>query len=439
MYRGKNREENYLFKELLPFGGQLEKENRWLKIKEMIPWGELEREYAKYFSWKGRPGLDGRLVIGLFLLKHMTVKSDEEVILELQENVYWQAFCGLEGFVTSRQMDSSSMTKIRQRLGPKFTRELEEKTYRVLIEKKIIKGKGMLVDATVVPEKIKYPNDVGLLNDVRKWIVERIREISDKTGEKIRTYRRKAKRMYLNFAKRKQKTKKDIEQTKKQMLQYVRRNLQQLKERVQDIDYWVRQEVEKKVEMAEKIYEQQYTMYKQKVNRIEGRIVSWWRDYVRPIKRGKNGKDVEFGPKVCLSHVDGMTFVDEFKHENHSEARQEIVEKQIKNYEERFGKKPVSLTGDQLYGNRENRQLLKTEEIRDAFKPLGRKSEDSERQKRYVRRKQRERNLIEGDIGNAKEHYGLSGIRYHYREGSEMWVRLGFLAKNLKIALARVS
>ena len=76
MYRGKNREENYLFKELLPFGGQLEKENRWLKIKEMIPWGELEREYAKYFSWKGRPGLDGRLVIGLFLLKHMSGKSD---------------------------------------------------------------------------------------------------------------------------------------------------------------------------------------------------------------------------------------------------------------------------------------------------------------------------------------------------------------------------
>ena len=140
-----------------------------------------------------------------------------------------------------------------------------------------------------------------------------------------------------------------------------------------------------------------------------------------------------------MSHVDGMTFVDEFKHENHSEARVDIVEKQIKNYEERFGKKPLSLTGDQWYGNRENRQLLKTEEIRDAFKPLGRKCEDSEKQKRYVRGKQRERNLIEGDIGNAKEHYGLSGIRYHYREGSAMWVRLGFLAKNLKIALARVS
>lgn len=374
------------------------------------------------------------------MLKHMTTLSDVEVVLELQENVYWQVFCGMEGFATGKQLDSSSLTKIRQKLGLKYMKELEDKTYRMLIEKKIIKAKGMLVDATVVPEKIKYPNDIGLLNDVRKWIVDEIKEISRETGEKVRTYAHKAKRLYLNFAKRKQKTKKDIERTKRQMLQFVRRNLGQIKERMHQFDYFVRKEIEKKVEIATNIYEQQQTMYKEKVNKIEGRIVSFWREYVRPIKRGKGGgRDVEFGPRVCLSHVDGITFVDEFRHDNYSEANVDIVEKQIKNYEERFEKKPPSLTGDQLYGNRENRELLKNKQIRDAFKPLGRKNPNTDGKERYMRRKQRERNLIEGDIGNTKEHYGLSGIRYHYREGSEMWVRLSFLAKNLKIVLARVS
>jgi transposase, IS5 family len=318
-------------------------------------------------------------------------------------------------------------------------KELEDRTYRVLIERKIIKAKGMLVDATVGPEKIKYPNDIGLLNDVRVWIVERIKEVSEKTGEKIRTYKRKAKALYLNFAKKKQKTKKEIERTKRQMLQFVRRNLMQIKERAHEFDYFVQREIERRIEIATKIYEQQYTMYKMKVNKIDERIVSWWREYVRPIKRGKGGgKDVEFGPKICLSHVDGITFVDEFRHENYSEAKVEVVEKQIRNYEQRFDKKPCSLTGDQLYGNRENRELLKKEGIRDAFKPLGRKNENTDKQEQYMRRKQRERNLIEGDIGNTKEHYGLNGIRYWYPEGSEMWVRLSFLAKNLKVALARV-
>lgn len=440
MYRGKNRDEKYLFEELMPFGGQLAGGNRWLKIKGLIPWGELEREYAGYFSKQGRPALDGRLVIGLFLLKHMTVLSDVEVVLELQENVYWQAFCGMEQFETGKKLDASSLTKIRHKLGVEFTKVLEKKTYQVLVEKKIIRKKGMLVDATVMPEKIRYPNDVGLLNDVREWTVEWLKEVVKLTGEKVRTYRRKARKLFLNFSKKKLKTRQMIERTKKQMLQYVRRNLEQLKGRVGQLDNLIRKEVEKRLKMAYAIYEQQKQMYDEKVQRCEARVVSWWREYVQPIKRGKGGgKEVEFVPKVCLSHVDGFTFLDEFSHENYSEARVDIVEKQIKNYEERFGQKPPSMTGDQLYGNRENREMLKMQGIRSAFKPLGRKSEESEHQERYLRRKQRERNRIEGDIGNVKEHYGCDGIRYHYIEGSEMWVRLGLLAKNLKVAMARVA
>lgn len=439
MYRGKDREEIYLFKELQPFGGQLEEGNRWLKIKELLPWGELERTYASYFSDRGRPGLDGRLVIGLFLLKHMSGKSDREVIWELQENVYWQAFCSLTGFVTSKQLNSSSLTKIRKRLGPKFVKELEEKTYGVLIEKKIIKAKGMLVDATVIPEKIKYPNDIALLNDVRKWLVEKIDHIKSETKEKIRTYKRKAKKTYLNFAKKKKRTKKIIERTKKQMLQFVRRNLSQLKDRMDHLDFLDRIAVEELIKVAQEIYDQQKYMYKNKVRSVEKRIVSWWRDYVRPIKRGKGGrKDVEFGPKVCLSHVDGFSFLDEFAHNNYSEAKVKIVRKQIENYENRFGKNPPSMTGDLLYGTRANRELLKEKEIRSAFKPLGRKTMETKKQEQYIKRKHRERNQIEGDIGHIKEHYGWNAIRYHYREGSEQWVRFCLLAKNLRLAAVRL-
>ena len=440
MYRGKDREETYLFKELQPFGGQLEEGNRWLRIKGLIPWGELERMYAGYFSHRGRPGLDGRLVIGLFLLKHMSGKSDREVIWELQENVYWQAFCSLSGFVTSKQLNSSSLTKIRKKLGSKFVKELEEKTYRVLIEKKIIKAKGVLVDATVIAEKIKYPNDIGLLNDVREWLVEMVDKIKRRTGEEIRTYKRVAKKAYLNFAKKKQKTKKMIERTKKQMLQYVRRNLEQLGDRTHHLDFLEQIAIEELMKVAQEIYEQQKHMYKKKVQSVEKRIVSWWRFYVRPIKRGKGGgKGVEFGPKVCLSHVDGFSFVDEFEHENYCEAKVEILEKQLDNYENKFKKKPASVTGDLLYGTRANRELLKEKEIRSAFKPLGRKTKETAKQERYVKRKHRERNRIEGDIGNIKEHYGWNAIKYHNREGSEQWVRFCLLAKNLRLAVVRIN
>jgi len=440
-YKRKDRHTQELFTELFPYGGKLDNNNRWLKISRMMPWEELEKRYATYFSDRGRPGTDGRLAVGLFLLKHLSGKSDVEVVLELRENPYWQSFCGLEGFVTAGRIDPSSLSRLRKRLGTRYVKELETATYGVLIEKKIIKAKGMLVDGTVIPENIKFPNDVGLLSDVRVWLVNNIKRIGKAIGERYRTYSRKGHVTYLNFAKAKRKTKKQIKKARKQMLQYVRRNLEQLKEVVEHARKRGMQRlltIGGKLKTAEKIFEQQLKMYQEKTNRIADRIVSFPRPWVRPIKRGKNGKPVEFGAKSAMSHVDGFLFLDEHDHNNYSEARTDIVRKQLWNYEQRFGKKPPSFTGDQLYGNRGNRELLEEERgIRTSFVRLGKKRKGLTIMNQWFRRKQKERNRIEGHFGHGKQHYRLDRSWYHGREGSEIWTRYGILAMNLKTALSR--
>ncbi len=403
-----------------------------------MPWEELEEKYKNYFSHTGRPAKDAQLIIGLMLLKHMTAKSDEEINLELQENIYWQAFCGLEHFETERLLDSSSLAKLRKRLGLKFIKELEEETYKVLIAKKIIKGKGLLVDATVFPENIKFPNDVGLLNDVREWLIKQIKEIVKETGEKVRTYCRKARKVYLNFAKNKRKSKKAIKKAKKQMLQFVGRNIKQAEKMILTLDEELREELRKKIELAKEILNQQTEMYREKTNRIKGRIVSFNREYVRPIKRGKSGKPVEFGPKGALSYVGGFLFLNRFSHENFSEAKEDVVRDQLKNYEEKFKKKPPSFTGDKLYGTLKNREIMKEEKIRGSFVALGKKAKKGSSYNQWFKKKQKERNRIEGAFGNGKEHYGLENILYRGREMSEVWVRTCILGMNLKTALAKI-
>ena len=438
MYKAKDRKTPVLFKELFPFGGQLKETNRWLKIKKIIPWEELEGKYKNYFSHTGRPAKDAQLIIGLILLKHMTAKSDEEISLELQENIYWQAFCGLEHFETERLLESSSLTKMRKRLGIEFIRELEEETYKVLIDKRIIKGKGLLVDATVFPEKVKYPNDVELLNDVRTWLVKKIKAIGKKTGKKVRTKCRTAKKIYLDFAKKRRKTKKAIKKAKRQMQQFVRRNIKQLESVIKETNERISEEMSKKLELAKVILNQQYEMYRTGSPRIKDRIVSFYREYVRPIKRGKSGKPVEFGPKGALSLIGKFLFLDKISHDNFSEASEDIVRGQIKNYEEKFKKKPPSFTGDKLYGTLKNREIMKEEKIRGSFVALGKKAKKETSDKQWFKKKQKERNRIEGAFGNGKEHYGLDKILYHGREGSEMWVRTCILAMNLKASLARI-
>ena len=81
---------------------------------------------------------------------------------------------------------------------------------------------------------------------------------------------------------------------------------------------------------------------------------------------------------------------------------------------------------------------MKQRGVRPSFKPLGRPKDDGEPSKRWFRKKQRERNRIEGCFGHGKNHCGLDCVRYHGEEGSEMWIRASILAMNLKTALARV-
>ena len=81
---------------------------------------------------------------------------------------------------------------------------------------------------------------------------------------------------------------------------------------------------------------------------------------------------------------------------------------------------------------------MKQRGVRASFKPLGRPKDDGETSKRWFKKKQRERNRIEGSFGHGKNHCGLDCVRYHGVEGAEMWIRASILGMNLKTALARV-
>jgi len=428
MYKPKDRDSGVLFPELFPFGGALDERNRWLRIAELIPWKELEGEYLRYFSRLGRPAKDAQLILGLLLLKHMTRLSDRELLVTVMENPYMQAFCGFHAMATSAALDASTLTQARKRLGPEFFRALEKRTYAVLIERGIIRRRGMLADATVFPEEIKFPTDVGLLNDVRRWAVRTIKRL----GGKFRTRRRKAEKEFLSFSKTKRKTKPVIRKAKKAMLQYARRNLGQLGELVHKVPD-VGQRILNTLAVAKEILRQQTEMYKTRMNRISNRIVSLVRPYVRPIKTGKLAKETEFGAKGALTYVDGYLFLDAWKHEAYNEA--DHVGRHMEAYRDRFGQLPSYFVADMKYGTRKNRQDLETLAVRPSFRPLGRKAQH--RDDAWFKKKQKERNRIEGGFGHGKEHFGLNRVRYKGEATSEVWVRLGLMAMNLKTAAQR--
>jgi IS5 family transposase len=111
-------------------------------------------------------------------------------------------------------------------------------------------------------------------------------------------------------------------------------------------------------------------MYEQRSRRIDDRIVSISQPHVRPIKRGKAGADTEFGAKVSISLVDGVSFVDRISWDNFNEGIDLIG--QIKSYRIRFGHYPKSVHADKIYRNRDNRKYCKKHNIRLSGPKLGR-------------------------------------------------------------------
>ncbi len=452
-----------------PFNNELDPNNRWVKLSKVIPWDDLANIYSqKLDSNRGRFSVDVRTVLAALIIKHFLKLDDRGTIQMIQENIYLQFFCGLPEFTHKPVFDPSLFVDIRKRLGG---REFDEFNKLVISKFEAVKSqainnkktrkkkkqsiedkdkdkdndsenqnqnKGTLIaDATIADQEIKFPNDVDLLNQAREHLERMVDTIYQKNidKQKPRLYRRVARREFLNFTKKKRKSKKFIRQQIKKQLQYVRRNLKVLQKMLSNPQRQkqLRASDIKLLTIINQLYQQQKQMYEQKIHSIDHRIVSLYQYWVRPMVRGKSGKKVEFGAKINIMQKDGFVRVNHFDFEAFNEGQ--FVEAMVESYYEFNGYYPEYFLADKLYLNRANRKYLKEKNIKIVNKPLGRppkQNKETTSEKRKKRKKAAERNQIEGKFGQAKRGFGLNNIKARLAQTSESWVNAILFVLNLK-------
>ena len=129
-----------------PFEQSLDPNNRWIKLGKVIPWDDLSDAYSRSMSHShGRPAKSPRLVIGAMIIKHKQNWTDEETVLQIQENMYLQQFCGFSSFNTERPFVPSLFVEIRKRMGPEmfdqFDQAMREKLAEIRVDTEKRKGK----------------------------------------------------------------------------------------------------------------------------------------------------------------------------------------------------------------------------------------------------------------------------------------------------------
>ena len=212
----------------LPFGGHLKASNRWCRLAEMVPWDEVESCYADKLSATGigAPAKSGRIAYGALLIKERLGITDEATVEQISENPYLQYFLGLRELLSKALFDPSMMVHFRSRFSQEDHQRINASIIAAASGIEAEKnedsvdddGTGsppensgkLLVDATCTPADIRYPNDLGLLNEAREKSESYIDQLHKWASQnkypvlkKPRTYRQKARKQYLSIAKQK--------------------------------------------------------------------------------------------------------------------------------------------------------------------------------------------------------------------------------------------
>lgn len=300
------------------------------------------------------------------------------------------------------------------------------------------------MDATCAPADIKYPQDLGLLNEARQETEKIIdllyQPLQGIIKKKPRTYRQKARKDYLTIAKQKKPLIKKRRQAIKKQLQYLKRNLSHIdKLIVQGSSLTLLSKRQyKRLLVVQEVVRQQGIMFENNQRRIDNRIVSLSQPHVRPIVRGKAGQAVEFGAKLSASCFDGYVFLDHLSWENYNESKD--FKAQIEAFRTYTGCYPESVHVDKIYRTQENRAWCKARGIRISGPRLGRppKKVSLEEQKQ-AQLDERIRNEIEGKFGQGKRRFSLNQVMMKLSSSSETAIALTFLVMNLNTLLTRVS
>lgn len=430
--------------------GQLSENNRWVIMAKIIPWSEFEVEYAKNFTCStGAPAKSFRMALGALIIKERLGTSDAETVEQIIENPYLQYFLGLSGYSNEAPFDSSMFVYFRQRIGVNLVKKINEKMVKNQtqvqgeeVEKKSSdlsepnnKGK-LILDATCAPADIKYPTDLGLLNQAREHtekIIDALHnQIQSPVKKKPLTYRNRARKEYLTLAKKRKPRQKERRKAIKKQLQYIQRNLRNI-ERMGELQLLSKSHYKMLLVVAE-VYRQQLSMYEKKEHSIPDRIVSLKQPHIRPIVRGKAGKSVEFGAKLSASCRNGYVFLDRISWDNFNESGDLKV--QVEAFKRFTGFYPESIHVDRIYRTRDNRAWCKEIGIRMSGVRLGRPPKNlSKTIKEQARLDEGIRNSIEGKFGEAKRRFSLGRVMAKLDNTSETSIAITFLVMNLSALL----
>lgn len=271
-------------------GEQLNQKHPLYLLANILNWQVFEDRFSKHYSSKmGAPSKPIRLMVSLLILKHLRNLSDENLVEQWSENVYYQYFGGEQFYRPTVPCSSTELVGFRKRIGTEgMTLILKESININRDEKDDYFGNTISVDTTVQEKNITYPTDDKLY----KKIISKCVSIAKKEGIVLtQTYSKELKK--LSFHQRFRKRKNGFKLARK------------ANKRVKTIAGRMVRDVERKL-TPERLLEHSthIELYKKVLAQQRGdksKTYSLHEPDVKCYAKGKEHKKFEFGSKVSIA------------------------------------------------------------------------------------------------------------------------------------------
>jgi len=378
-------------------------------LAHKIAWSVFEDEFTKlYCSDNGRPAKPIRLMVGLLILKHLRNISDESVVEQWSENVYYQYFCGMEMFDSTPPCASSELVHFRKRIGEAGMELIFRESVRVNGDDS--QDPHVNVDTTVQEKNITFPTDTKL----HKKIIDNCLKIAKEEDLTLRqTYTRTLKRLLIDLRfSRHPKNRKKARKARK---------------RIKTIAGILTREL-KRLLPESPIYKELLELYQQVINQLKDtkdKIYSLHEKEVCCIAKGKEHKPYEFGNKASFVItqntgviIGAMSFRNEFDGHTLLPALEQAV--QTTNSEIK------TATVDRGYRGNTQINGIKIQ----LPKPFTNKQTDY--QKQQLKKAHCRRAKIEPIIGHLKQDHRLGRNFYKGVVGDSVNINLAAAAFNFK-------
>ena len=390
------------------FEEQLSHQHPLYILANTINWNIFEEAFRELYSDEGRPAKPIRLMVSLIILKHIRNISDESVVEQWFENIYYQYFSGEKSYACGAPCEASELVHFRNRIGTQGIELIFKESIRV--NGKDGQQREATTDTTVQEKNITYPTD----NKLHRKIIKKCIAIAEKQDLELRqSYTRTLKKLLMdqrfrNHPKNKGKARKADKKVKTIAGRLVR-------------------ELERKLPPS--LYQDTLALFKQVLAQKKtdsNKVYSLHEPHVQCISKGKEHKKYEFGSKVSIittkntGVIIGALNIEKNIHD--SKTLQPALEQQQR------------LTGITLKNNFVDRGYRGVKEVSGTkiIIPDTPAKNRTPYEKQKLRKGFKRRAAIEPRIGHLKQDHRLSRNFYRGIKGDNINVMLAASAMNFK-------